>query len=87
MPLKSVNFLIITSLYAQNLSKMEIKIYQLTDTQTPNWSLQISKVVFSTELVVILMYTWEECAGNQSNFNKKKLLVGSSETTCEAPYI
>jgi len=33
------------------------------------------------------MYTWEECAGNQSNFNKKKLLVGSSETTCEAPYI
>lgn len=29
------------------------------------------------------MYTWEECAGNQSKFNK--LLVGSSETTREAP--
>jgi len=32
--------------------------------------LYTSKVVFSTELVVTLMYTWEECAGNQSNFFK-----------------
>jgi hypothetical protein len=31
------------------------------------------------------MYTWEECAGNQSNFNK--LWVGSPETIREAPYI
>jgi len=28
---------------------------------------QTYKVVFSTELVVKLMYTWEECAGNQEN--------------------
>ncbi len=34
------------------------------------------------------MYTWEECAGNQSNIFTyvNILLVGSSETTREAPY-
>lgn len=31
------------------------------------------------------MYTWEEYAGNQSK--KKKLQVGSSETTREAPLL
>ena len=45
------------------------------------------KVVFSTELVVTLIYTWEECAGNQRNLHLNlHLQVGSSETTREAPY-
>jgi len=43
---------------------------------------QSSKVVYTTELVVTLTYTWEEYAGNQSNL---QLQVGSSETTREAP--
>ena len=37
-----------------------------------------------TELVVTLMYTWEEYAGNQMIINI--ILVGSSETICEAPF-
>ena len=71
MPLKSVNFLIITSLYACNLSNLEL-IFQLTDTYTPNWGSsgtmcwRIYKVVFSTELVVTFMYTGEGYAGNQN---------------------
>ena len=49
---------------------------------------QSYKVVFSTELVVTLIYTWEECAGNQRNLHLNlHLQVGSSETTREAPYI
>ena len=47
--------------------------------------LYIFKVVFSTESVVTLIYTWEEYAGNQSNLFL--LWVGSSETTREAPFL
>jgi hypothetical protein len=83
MPLKSVNFLIMTTLYAWNFPNLEL-IFQLTDTWTPNWSFKLIRLYFSTELVVTLMYTWEEYAGNQSNI-QNILLVGSSETTREAP--
>jgi len=40
------------------------------------------KVVYSTELVVTLIYTWGEYAGNQHMLTiMLYILVGSSETT------
>lgn len=56
--------------------------FLLTGIYTLNW-IYNHKANILAELIVKIIYTWEEYAGNQNNL----LWVGSPETRREAPFI